>query len=56
MERDAEQVRRQSSADDPILNMAEYLARKGLFNADGTQKISADFTIELDSAIKSAGI
>jgi TPP-dependent pyruvate/acetoin dehydrogenase alpha subunit len=41
-------------AADPILNMENYLAQKGLFRADLKSGIAAAFNIELDRAIRAA--
>ena len=41
-------------AADPILNMENYLAQKGLFSADLKSRIAAAFTIELHRAIRAA--
>jgi pyruvate dehydrogenase E1 component alpha subunit len=43
-----------SEADDPVLRMETYLARKGLFNTKLKPEAAAGFTKELDAAIEAA--
>lgn len=51
-----EEASGQYKAIDPILNMEDYLAAKGLFTAEMRQRIARGFRKELGAALTSAGL